>query len=113
MKVINATSGREVAGNVTVAGSFFSRLKGLIGKKSLPDGQALWLKPCNSVHTLGMRFPIDVVFLDRDLQVVAVEARLRPNAVSRIHRKAHSVIELPAGALDDAIAAVGDRFEIG
>ncbi|WP_136513119.1 DUF192 domain-containing protein [Geomonas edaphica] len=113
MKVMNATSGREVAGNVTVAGSFFSRLKGLIGKKSLPDGEALWIKPCNSVHTFGMRFPIDVVFLDRDLQVVAVKARLRPNAISGIHRKACSVLELPAGALCDAITAIGDRFEIG
>ena len=112
MKAVDLTSGKELALNLAVADSFFARLKGLLGKHELPPGEGLWIKPCGSVHTFGMRFPIDVAFLDRDMHVVAVAKTLRPNRVSPFCTKAFSVLELPAGTLDAAVTAVGDRIEI-
>ncbi|TML60208.1 MAG: DUF192 domain-containing protein, partial [Actinobacteria bacterium] len=58
-------------------------MKGLLGRTSLPDGEGLLLKPCGSVHTFFMRFPIDVVFLDRELSVVAVSAEVAPWRTAR------------------------------
>jgi uncharacterized membrane protein (UPF0127 family) len=112
MKALDLTSGKALALDLAVADSFFARLKGLLGKRELPQGEGLWIKSCSSVHTFGMRFPIDVAFLDRDLRVVAVAKTLRPNRVSPFCLKAISVLELPAGTLDASVTVVGDRIEI-
>lgn len=112
MKALDLTSGRSLAIDLAVADSFFARLKGLLGKRELPQGQGLWIKSCSSVHTFGMKFSIDVAFLDRDLHVVALAKTLRPNRVSPLCLKAVSVLELPAGTLDAAVTLVGDRIEI-
>lgn len=112
MKAIDLTSGKELAQTLAVADTFFARLKGLLGKRKLAPGEGLWIKPCSSVHTFGMRFSIDVAFLDRDMQVVAVAKTLRPNRVSPFCLKACSVLELPAGTLDASVTVVGDRIEI-
>ena len=112
MKAIDSTSGKELAPNLSVADTFFKRLKGLLGKKELPHGEGLWIKPCNSVHTFGMKFPIDVVFLDKENRVVGLAKTLRPNRVSRLYSSASSVIELPAGTIDVAVTVIGDHIEI-
>lgn len=112
MKAIDLTSGKELAQRLAVADTFFARLKGLLGKQEFPPGEGLWIKPCNSVHTFGMTFPIDIAFLDRDMHVVALAKRLQPNRVSPLCPKAFSVLELPAGTLDAAVAVLGDRIEI-
>ncbi|MBU5636420.1 DUF192 domain-containing protein [Geomonas sp. Red69] len=111
MRAIDHTSGRELARTVCVAESFLARLKGLLGREELPPGQGLWIKPCKSVHTFGMKFPIDVAFLDGELRVVAL-VTLAPNRVSGFHPKASSVLELPAGTLDPSATVVGNRIEI-
>jgi len=74
----------------------WSRMKGLLGRTSLPDGEGLLLKPCGSVHTFFMHFPIDVVFLDRELSVVAVSAEVAPWRTAR-GRGAKVSLELAAG----------------
>ena len=112
MKATDLTSGKELAREVAVAETFLSRLKGLLGKKELPPGEALWIKPCSSVHSFGMKFPIDVVFLDRDMRVVAVARELKPGRVSAPRSRARSVLELPAGAIDSATTDIGNRIEI-
>jgi uncharacterized membrane protein (UPF0127 family) len=112
MKAIDRTSGKELAPNLAVADTFFTRLKGLLGKKELPHGEGLWIKHCNGVHTFGMQFPIDVVFLDKGKRVVGLVKTLRPNRVSRLYSSASSVIELPAGTIDVAITVIGDHIEI-
>ncbi|MBU5612493.1 DUF192 domain-containing protein [Geomonas sp. Red51] len=105
-------TGKMLARDVDLAESFFGRLKGLLGRRELPAGRGLWIKPCSSVHTFGMRFTIDVLFLDRDMRVVAMAKTLRPNRVSPFCSQAHSVLELPEGALDTAVTAVGNRIQI-
>lgn len=112
MKAIDCTSGKELAPNLAVADTFFTRLKGLLGKNELPHGEGLWIKHCNSVHTFGMQFPIDVVFLDKENCVVGLAKTLRPNRISRIYSSASSVIELPAGTIDAANTVAGDHIEV-
>ena len=112
MKAIDRTSGKELAPNLSVAVTPFARLKGLLGKSSLPVGEGLWIKPCNSVHTFGMRFPIDVLFLDKKKHVVGLARTLRPNRISRLYLSASSVIELPAGTIDIAGSCVGNEVAI-
>lgn len=88
--------GRAVCESCEVADGFLSRVRGLLGRDALPVGAGLLLRPCSAVHTCFARFPIDAVFLDRELRVVDVVARLRPwRAAAR--RRAHAVLELPAG----------------
>jgi len=112
MKATDCTSGKELARDLAVADTLFTRLKGLLGKSTLPAGEGLWIKPCNSIHTFGMKFPIDVVFLDKGKHVVGVAKALRPNRVSRIYSGASSVIELPAGTIDAAGSCVGNEVAI-
>jgi uncharacterized membrane protein (UPF0127 family) len=80
-----------------VAQTFGARFLGWMGRRRLAPGDALWLRPCRAVHTLGMRLPIDVVFLDRGGCVLRVVASLPPWRACA-HRHAYAVLELPAGA---------------
>lgn len=103
---------RELAATVHVANSLFARMKGLLGRQSLPSGEALWIKPCKGIHTIGMKFAIDAVFLDGANRVVALISHMPPNRLSRIHTRAASVIELRAGTLAGANLAIGEMVEI-
>jgi len=98
-----------VLASVDVADSFGARLRGLLGRDGL-DG-ALLLRPARGVHTIGMRFPIDVAFCDRDLRVLAV-ATLPPYRVSRPVRGACVVIEAERGAFERWGLAVGDELAV-
>lgn len=80
------------------ASTFWQRFKGLLGKKNWPRNQALLIRPCNSVHTVGMRFPISVIFLARDYRVLKVVPCLKPWQFAYC-RKAYCVLELAAGVL--------------
>ena len=91
-----------VAAQCHVANTDWTRLVGLLGRESLAETEGLWIIPCNSVHTWFMRFPIDIIFLDRGKTVLRVAAETPPFRV-RATRKARSVLELPAGRA----AAVG------
>ncbi|HOA95621.1 MAG TPA: DUF192 domain-containing protein [Quisquiliibacterium sp.] len=76
--------------------TFGARLVGLIGRSSLPRGRGLLLEPCDAIHTMAMRFPIDVVFLDRDGCIVRIDHDVRPWRM-RICPGAHAVAELARG----------------
>jgi uncharacterized membrane protein (UPF0127 family) len=84
-------------------------MRGLLGRRGLPEGEGILLRPASSVHTAFMRFPIDVVFLDRDLRVLSVRADVRPwRAVTR--RGAHAALELAAG--EAARQGIGEGDEL-
>lgn len=85
-------------------------MKGLLGRNSLGRGEGLWIRPTNSVHTCFMRFPIDVVFLSREMKVLKVYERLAPWRFTSIVFRAHSVLELAAGDVCLAGIRVGDQF---
>lgn len=82
---------------VLCAEHFADRLRGLLGREALTRRYGLWIRPCNAVHTFGMRFPIDLVFVDRHGHVLGVDAELVPGRI-RFRRGAHGVLELAAGA---------------
>jgi uncharacterized membrane protein (UPF0127 family) len=95
-----------------VAANPFTRMRGLLGRPSLPSGEGILLRPASSVHTGFMRFAIDVVFLDRELKVLHVVERLAPwRAAAR--REAHAVLELRAGECERHGLREGDRLELG
>ena len=94
------------------ATTVLSRMKGLLGKNSLNEGEGLLIKPCKVVHTFGMKFPIDVIFLDNNNFVIAVSKELPPNRLTPVYMRAAAVIELPAGTLEATTTAVGNQLEI-
>jgi uncharacterized membrane protein (UPF0127 family) len=77
-QAIHEPSGAVIAENVAVARGLWSRFWGLMGRRRLPEGHGLLLAPCSSVHTFFMRFPIDVIFLDREGCVVKLVPSMRP-----------------------------------
>jgi uncharacterized membrane protein (UPF0127 family) len=111
-KVPNLTlrreDGRVVAESVTVADSTGRRLRGLLGKKDLPSGQGVLLRPAWSIHTAFMRFPIDVVFLDADQIVIKIVPNLQSFKTASC-RGAREVVELRAGECERRGLALGDR----
>ncbi len=109
-RVLNQSKGSIVAEQVQVADTIWSRFWGLMGRRSLPQGPGLFLKPTSSIHTTFMRFPIDVVFLDREGRVVKVVPELKPFRVTASLMSAHSALELPAGAAAQAHVEPGDRL---
>lgn len=112
MKAINTANNRELANSLLLADSLFQRMKGLLGMNALASGVGLWIKPCKGVHTFGMNFPIDVVFLDKDLRVIAVKQSLQPNCMTRLYLNAASILELPSGTAVLTATQAGDRISI-
>ena len=111
MRVVNRTRGILLGDKVRTAGTFLSRLAGLLGTAAIAEGEGLWIVPCRSVHTLGMRYPIDVAFLDARGVVVGILEGFPPNRVGRVHRDARGALELRAGTLAATGTAPGDRVE--
>lgn len=110
MKVSNVTQHNIVAYDVEVAASSARRRKGLLGRDSLTPGEGLWITPCEAVHTFGMHFPIDLVYLDRFKRVKKTRSNVRAGRVSGC-LFAHSVLELPAGTVEQTHITPGDRLE--
>jgi len=103
--------GRVVCPALTVADTPRRRMKGLLGRRSLDDGEGLLLRPAGSIHTAFMRFPIDAVFLDASMEVLRVEPNLRPWRIAA-QRGAKAVVELPAGTAESRGLAVGLTLEL-
>ncbi len=93
---ILAEGGSVVCERCLLADSPWPRMRGLLGRSSLPEEEGILLRPASAVHTLFMRFPIDAVFLDRELRVLKVVSCLRPWRIAAC-RGAKAVLELPAG----------------
>ncbi|HEU5410091.1 MAG TPA: DUF192 domain-containing protein [Candidatus Acidoferrales bacterium] len=112
--IYNKTRETFVATEVTVANSYFPRLVGLLGKTKrwAQLGKALWIVPSSGVHTIGMLFPIDLIYLDKEKQVVHVEEYVRPFRISKMSLKTKSVIELPPYTIYRTGTQIGDKIEI-
>ena len=87
------------------------RRQGLLKRDGLGPGKGLWIAPCEAIHTFFMRFPIDVVFLDKDKRVTKLVRRLKSSRLS-LSWRAHSVVELPVGVIEQTRTEVGDLIEI-
>ena len=111
MQAINVTRSQVLANRLAVADTFFSSLIGLLGRPLLSPGEGLWIFPCQSIHTMGMRFSIDVLFLDNDRSVIHMVSRMKPFRVSKHVSKAESVLELPAATIELTGTRLGDQLE--
>ena len=109
MLVRNETRNTVVAEAAEVADSSGTRRRGLLGRNGLANGEGLWIVPCEAVHTWGMRFPIDVVYLDRNRRVRKIRHALVPWRFSMC-LPAHSVLELPAGTANQTKTEPGDQL---
>lgn len=107
----NQRTGKPLALKLEVAEDAYARSKGLLGRDALPPGSGLWIYPCESVHTFAMRFPIDLVYLDRNNVVKKVRSNVRPGRMSACF-SARSVLELPAGTIDATGTIPGDQITI-
>jgi uncharacterized protein len=113
-RAFNCTRQMFLATTLALANTHWSRLRGLVGASpgDFGNGWGLWIVPCRGVHTLAMRFPIDVVYLDRDGTVVHIDENLKPWRFGPVRMRAASVLELPSQALNRTGTAVGDKIEI-
>ena len=112
MKIINKTKNIILAEDAIIADSPFKRIKGLLGKKGLKPGNALILKPCNSIHTFFMRFAIDVLFVNKDNRVIKAISRLNPFRLTYIYYHADFAVELTAGIISSTATCPGDLLSI-
>lgn len=110
MKIINKTKNTTLSDKVIIADTPLTRLKGLLGKKEFKNGEALIIKPCNSIHTFFMRFAIDVLFVGKDNRVIKVLQRLMPFRLTPVYFHSRLVIELPAGTLETTSTREGDTL---
>jgi uncharacterized membrane protein (UPF0127 family) len=113
-RAFNQTRQACLAESLAVADTHWTRLRGLVGlsRDDFRNGAGLWIVPCHGVHTLGMGFPIDVVYLDRAMTVIHIQHDLRPWRFAPVKTQAASVLELPSRTAAETGTAVGDRIEI-
>jgi len=112
LRIVNTTLGAVVADHVEVASSFWARGKGLIGRRELPDGFGLVLKPCGSIHMFFMSIPLDVVHVDRHGRIVKILHEIKPWRAGPIVLRGKWVVELPAGVAAATGLQVGDSVEL-
>jgi uncharacterized protein len=108
--VINISRGKSLADRARLARSFGARLAGLLLTSRLDPGEGLWLVPSSGVHTMGMRYEIDVLFLDRDNVVTGCRPSMAPWRTAVSPAGTHSCVELPAGTIVRTGTACGDRL---
>ncbi|MCG3148849.1 MAG: hypothetical protein PCFJNLEI_02298 [Verrucomicrobiae bacterium] len=111
MVLVNATKKTTVADRCRFANSVFKRMIGLLNRAAFAPGEGLLLDRCYGIHTIGMRFAIDVLFLDRDLHVMRAVPALPPYRTCVV-RQAVYVLELPVGAIAQSRTEAGDQIQM-
>ncbi len=110
--ILNETRDTCLAQKACIADSFFSRFKGLLGKTCLPPQGGLVIIPCSSVHCLGMKFPIDVLYVSLEHKVLEVVENLQPNRLGPVVKGSKYVVELPAGTISATSTRKGDILHL-
>lgn len=102
----------KIVTNIIRANTFLTRLKGLMGRKTLPRDTGLLLEPCDNVHTFHMQFPIDVIFLNQNNKVMHIEHSMKPNQVGKKVKGSQKVLEINAGLAAAANIQPGDVVDL-
>ena len=95
MQLIEKETKKLLLAELEFASSWWQRFRGLMFRRRFPKGYGLWLDRCSSIHTMWMRVPIDVYFLDREGVVLEHHEQVRPWSVAVPKQKAHAVLEIP------------------
>ncbi len=112
MKVVDKDTNQVIVEKLKPAYSFGKRLKGLMFQKSLQPRSGVHIKPCPSIHTFFMKFPIDVIYIDKEMTIVGMEHALSPGKLGGRFKNAHSVIEMEAGQISASKVYVGQTLRI-
>ena len=110
LRVTNKTRNSVLGGRITIADRWWSRFRGFLGRAEPQEGEGLLLMPAKSIHMYGMRFPLDVLFLDRTGRVVGRHVDLRPGERTDWYADAEYALELPVGTIESADTKVGDQI---
>jgi uncharacterized membrane protein (UPF0127 family) len=108
--IVNTTRQTALGERIRVAETALSRMVGLLRDHRLEPGCGLLIYPSQAIHTVAMRFPIDVLFVDRNWRVVHARPNMVPFRMTGIHWKAKCVLELPTGVIADTLTTVGDQL---
>jgi uncharacterized membrane protein (UPF0127 family) len=111
MHIINQDRGKSLATDGRLANTFWLRLRGLLGKKSLSEGEGLVLVGEKSIHTLFMKFPIDILYIDKDYRVIRVDENMVPYRLGPFVTKSAYVLEVPVGTIAATNTKVGDQLK--
>jgi uncharacterized membrane protein (UPF0127 family) len=112
MEILNSTKGTTIATQATQAKTFLARGRGLMMAPPLPEGGGLVIDPCNSIHMFFMRYPLDVLFVDKKGEVVFLYEAIKPWRVGRIVKGAKFAVELPVGTIETSRTQVGDTVKM-
>jgi uncharacterized protein len=108
--ITNLRTQKSLGCAIAVADTYWLRLCGLLGKTHLNEGEGLLIQPCSDIHSIGMRFRFDAIFLNASWGVVHIEHAMKPWRVSRYVRQAKSILELPAGVALATDTQLGDSL---
>jgi uncharacterized protein len=112
-KLINQTQNCEIIGDLKVADSFWLRLVGLLGRKQMSPNEGMWFDHCNSIHTFGMRFSLDVIFLDSAMKIKALRPNVVPGRMTWPVLGARSAVEVASGGIERMKVKIGDQLYVG
>lgn len=112
MKVLDEDTDGVIVENLKPAYSFGKRLKGLMFDKRLKSQSGVHIKPCPSIHTFFMKFPIDIIYIDKEMRIVGLEQSLDPGKFGKRFKNVHSVIELETGRILELGITVGQTLKI-
>jgi len=112
VRVENVSRNSEVISNGRMANNSWTRLRGLIGVRDLPEGEGIVIEPCHGVHCMFMSIPIDVIYVNKQHQVVAIDKAMQPWAIGKIYRNSHYVVEVPVGTIERTHTEVGDQLKL-
>ncbi len=112
MQLINQNNGQIVAESVSIADTFLKRFKGLMLTKKLSFDCALYITPCKGIHTFFMRYSIDVLHLNQDGKVIALEENLKPWRMTKVYSDTTEVVELSSGKIEDCGIKIGHNLKL-
>ena len=105
------TEDKTIAEDIIVAKSFFKRLKGLMFTKELSPQAGMYIHPCSSIHTFFMNYAIDVLYLDVNNKILAIDENMKPGKVGRIVKDAVAVVELSSGKVKETNTKIGQVIQ--
>lgn len=108
----NITNKEKISKNVIMASSFLKRLKGLMFTKELSLDSSMYICPCGQIHTFFMNYNIDVLYLDKNNIILAIDENLRPGKIGKKVKGAAAVIELQGGKIKESNIKVGQAIQI-
>jgi hypothetical protein len=112
LKIINKRNNELIGDKIILGNTIFKRFIGLIGKEFLENGEGILLTPCNSIHMMFMKIPLDIVFLSKKNTIVYLIENIKPWRISPIVFKAHSVLELPINSIKSKDIKINDELEV-